>query len=146
MSSPAEWSYIRSAVSYLNRKAINQPEQPQQHNDFSPFLHLPFIWRRRPVMTHSRLFRASKLLKTAFSGEKDLCGLNPALPSFLNCVCACTCSVSAPGFRSFSLHHQLFRTKGQHSDSLFPSLFEAFLQHHIARVWREHLLKALQKV
>lgn len=36
VSSLAEWSYIRSAVPYLNRKTINQPAQPQQHNDFLP--------------------------------------------------------------------------------------------------------------
>lgn len=29
-------SYIRSAVPYLNRKAVNHPVQPQQHNDFLP--------------------------------------------------------------------------------------------------------------
>lgn len=36
VSSLAEWSYITSAVPYLNRKTINQPAQPQQHNDFLP--------------------------------------------------------------------------------------------------------------
>lgn len=36
VSSLAEWSYIRSAVPYLNRKAINQTAQPQQRNDFLP--------------------------------------------------------------------------------------------------------------
>lgn len=46
----------------------------------------------------------------------------------------------------FSLSHQLFRTKGEVSDFFFVSYCSvAFFQHHIAGVWREHLLKVFQK-
>lgn len=48
----------------------------------------------------------------------------------------------------FSLSHQLFRTKGESLRFLFffvSSCFLAFFQHHIAVVWREHLLKVFQK-
>lgn len=46
----------------------------------------------------------------------------------------------------FSLSHQFFRTNGEVSDSLFPTVFFAFFHHHIAGFWWEHLLKVVQRL
>lgn len=74
---------------------------------------------------------------------------SPLLLSFLHCSALWGRNLWTQSFFCkschFSMSHQLFRTKWEVSDSLFPTVFFAFFQHHIAGFWREHLLKVFQK-